>query len=83
MTFYIGEPDGAHVAVATARTDAPIYPGGSLSVSASFTPTPEQTEGELAFFARVDDVGDGTGENNECVETNNILDGLYECSVIE
>ena len=39
---------------------------------------------DLPWFVRADDVGDGTGENNECIETDNTtLDALYSCTGIE
>jgi len=28
---------------------------------------------------RVDDVGDGTGEHNECIETNNEAESTFRC----
>ena len=38
---------------------------------------------DLPWFVRADDVGDGTGEQNECLEDDNTLDALYSCTGIE
>lgn len=82
VTFYAGTPAAPLDALATVRTTAPIPPGGSVTVSASFTPTEAQIGTALPFFVRADDVGTGVGENNECIEDNNVLEGTYECGSV-
>jgi len=83
VTFYAGTPAAPGRALATARTTAPILPGASTVVSASFAPTDADLGRGIAFFARADDDGDGTGENNECVEDNNVAEATYDCTSIE
>ena len=86
VTFYVGDPSGAHRAVATVRTTAPILPGGSLVVRASFVPEASEIAEPVPFFVRVDDPGgehpDGTGEHNECREDNNVAEGSFRCGVV-
>jgi hypothetical protein len=83
VTFYLGTPAAPGRAVATVRTDVPIPPGGSALVTASFAPGASEIGRDLPFFVRADDVGDGTGEENECLEDNNVGEALYTCASIE
>lgn len=82
VTFYLGTPATPGRAVATVRTTASIPPGGSATVTATFAPTMDEIGMMLPFFVRADDVGDGTGENNECLEDNNVLDATYDCGSV-
>jgi hypothetical protein len=36
----------------------------------------------IDFFAVADDIGDGTGEHNECIEDNNTTAGTFTCAGI-
>ncbi len=82
VTFYAGDPSGTSRALATVRTTEAIVPGGSLEVSADGALMDTELGRGMPFFVRVDDVGDGTGENNECDETDNVATGTYDCSSI-
>lgn len=82
VTFYLGTPAAPGRAVATVRTTASIPPGGSEVVSAPYTPLAAELGLAVPFFVDADDVGDGTGENNECLEDNNVAEGTYDCTSI-
>ncbi|MBN8609529.1 MAG: hypothetical protein J0L92_03035 [Deltaproteobacteria bacterium] len=82
VTFYLGTEAMPGRAVATVRTTAAIPPGGSATVTATFTPTTDELGMGLPFFVRVDDGGDGTGENNECQEGNNVSEATYDCGSV-
>ncbi len=82
VTFYIGTPEGEHRAAATVLTSDPIPPRGSVTVSAAYDPLEEELGEALDIFIRVDDTGDGTGEQNECDETNNTAEGQLMCAFV-
>ncbi len=82
VTFYLGTEATPGRAVATVLTTAPIPPGGATTVTATFTPTMTELGMDLPFFVRADDVGDGSGENNECDEGNNVIEAMYECGSV-
>jgi hypothetical protein len=79
VSFYVGTPEGEHRLVGTARVETPLVPGASASVELSFVPEPGEQNVEVPFFVRVDDAGDGVGEHNECVETNNLASDSLFC----
>ncbi|MBX3273944.1 MAG: VCBS repeat-containing protein [Sandaracinaceae bacterium] len=83
VSFYLGTPAAPGRRLATERTSAPIPAGGSLVVRATVTLTPDELGRDLPWFVRADDVGDGTGEQNECIETDNALGATYACTGIE
>ncbi len=83
VTFYIGEPDGVHRAVGTARTTGALVPGAMEIVEFSYEVPAAEVGVDVMFFFRADDVGDNTGENNECLEDNNVAAGSFRCTAIE
>lgn len=83
VSFYLGTETTPGRLLATERTTAPIPAGGSTTVTASVTLAMSELGRDLPWFVRADDVGDGTGENNECIETDNTLDALTTCTGIE
>jgi hypothetical protein len=82
VTFYLGTPAMPGRAVATVRTTAAIPPGGSATISATFTPMETELGMDLPFFVRADDAGTGVGENNECLEDNNTAEATYVCGSV-
>ncbi len=79
VTFYAGTVASPGRLLATVQTDGPIVPGSSELVVASFEPEPAEMDMDVPWFVRVDDVGDGTGEHNECIETNNEAESTFRC----
>ncbi|MFO0708361.1 MAG: hypothetical protein U0353_00900 [Sandaracinus sp.] len=82
VTFYLGTLAMPGRALATVRTTAAIAPGSSTVVSATVTLTAEELGMALPFFVRADDGGDGSGENNECIEDNNAVEATYDCGSV-
>jgi hypothetical protein len=82
VTFYLGTLAMPGRALGTVRTTAAIAPGSSTVVSATVTLTAEELGMALPFFVRADDGGDGSGENNECIEDNNAVEATYDCGSV-
>ena len=83
VTFYAGTVDGEHRALGTERTIERLLPFTTTDVTLSFTPTEADVGRDLPWFVRVDDVGVGSGEHNECIEDDNTAASTYECVAIE
>ncbi len=83
VSFYLGTPAAPGRLLATELTTAPIPAGGRTTVSASVMLAMDELGRDLPWFVRADDVGDGTGRENECLEDDNALDALYSCTGIE
>ncbi|MCB9596456.1 MAG: VCBS repeat-containing protein [Sandaracinaceae bacterium] len=83
VSFYLGTAAAPGRLLATERTTAPIPAGGSTMISATVMLAMAELGRDLPWFVRADDVGDGTGEQNECLEDDNTLDALYSCTGIE
>jgi len=83
VSFYLGTTASPGRLLGTVRTTSTIVPGGSETVTLAFDTMESERGTELDFFVRVDDVGDGTGEHNECVEDDNEAAATFECGVIE
>ncbi len=83
VSFYLGAPEAPGRLLGTVRTAAPLVPGASTTVSLDVTTEDAERGVELGYFARADDVGDGTGEHNECIEDDNTAAGTFECGVID
>jgi len=83
VSFYLGTPAAPGRLLGTAMTTRILVPGAAETVTLAFAPTAaEQTGMPLEFFAVADDVGDGTGEHNECIEDNNTALGTFTCAGI-
>jgi len=83
VSFYLGTEATPGRLLATERTTEPIPAGGALAVTAAVTLMDTELGRDLPWFARADDIGDGTGENNECIETDNLIEATYDCTGIE
>ncbi|MGE3636473.1 MAG: FG-GAP repeat domain-containing protein, partial [Sandaracinaceae bacterium] len=82
VTFYLGTPAAPIRALGTVRTLAPIAPGAEERVTVSGAVMIGEQGMGMPWFVRVDDVGDGTGEENECIETDNEAESTYDCNGI-
>lgn len=84
VSFYLGTVAAPGRLVGTATTTTRLVPGASEIVSVMFAPGAGETaSAELPFHVVADDIGDGTGTNNECLEDNNAADAMYRCAGIE
>ncbi|RLB55586.1 MAG: hypothetical protein DRJ42_05785 [Deltaproteobacteria bacterium] len=80
VSFYLGTPAAPGRLLGTVMTTGLLVPGAAETVTLAFEPTvAEQTGAPLDFFFVADDIGDGTGEHNECIEDNNSAVGTFTC----
>jgi hypothetical protein len=70
VSFYWGSPASPGALIATAATTGALLPGGSerVYVEVDFPTDPPPP---YDFFVAVDDAGDGTSTETECLEDNN------------
>lgn len=83
VSFYAGTVAAPGRLLGTVRTTRALPPGSSEEVELRFDVLPEESGVDVPYFVRVDDVGDASGEHNECVETDNEAEGTFRCTGIE
>lgn len=83
VSFYGGSPAAPGRLFGTVRTTRAIPPGASEDVELSFAVEDGEMGVDVPYFARVDDIGDATGEHNECIEEDNEAEGTFRCSSID
>ena len=83
VSFYLGTEAMPERLLATERTVGSIPAGGSETVSTTVMLMMTELGRDLPWFVRADDIGDGTGEQNECIESDNAAEALYTCTGIE
>ena len=83
VSFYLGTPTTPGRLLATERTSAPIPPGGSAVVTTTVSLLMDELGRDQPWFVRADDVGDASGEQNECIEDDNSAAATFTCVGIE
>ncbi len=83
VSFYIGTPSVPVRYVDTGFTEETLLPGAATIVEVPFSPEPNELGETLDWFARADDVGDGSGQHNECEEGDNEVAATLVCDVVE
>ena len=79
VTLYYGDPAGGGPALATTATTTTLNPGESETLTVQIKLPSSYTGEKFELYVVADDVGDGTGERNECVETNNVGTTAVQC----
>jgi len=79
VSFYSGMEGMESSLLGTARTVERLLPGAATAVALDVEPAVIETGRGFPWFVRVDDVGDGSGEHNECIETDNVASAAYDC----
>ncbi len=83
VSFYAGTVAAPGRLFGTVRTTRAIPPGSSEEVELRFDVVEGESGVDQPYFVRVDDVGDGRGEHNECLEDDNEHEGTFRCSGLD
>lgn len=81
VSFYRVLSDGSRELLGTAVTQNAILPGSSETVTFNWVADSTVLGQTLEFVAAVDDPGDGSSANNECIESNNEMTHSFLCEI--
>ncbi len=80
VTLYFNDPSSGGTALKTVATTKALLPGASETLTVTIK-LPAAYGGEaFELYVSADDVGDGTGERNECDESNNTARAKVQCT---
>ena len=78
-TLYFNDPKSGGQALKTVKTTGVLKPNGSETISTEVLLPATYKGQKFELYLQVDDRGDGKGERNECIETNNTSFAKTQC----